>query len=1006
MWSRLKKCFLGHTGMMNITARVPCLPVLVLWGPVLLLFAASGAEEDSSQKRILAEVVTAQPFLRWEGQIYRNYALTHFANYPNHTTPYTDTPRSRYDFMGNFLMTGYDLYEWQELRTVGQKFGSSIFKDSNEGPWHSTFDYLVIGRDGYGDWGYNLIVGDAVIARFTPLTLSKVNFNGARYDLSMPRLQFTGLMSRIERPKDITRAVTEAFRRETHFADESTLLLGSRAQTHLGALTLGLNWVNQHVYRSAQPSGNSLKGRLKPGQPLMDWILVRFTDDSPTDGTGGAVVQGVQLVIDGEARPDLAPRVVRHRSNPTIRVGFASALGGFTPLNYRGFSASSGGTPAFNEIFYQNREFPYFSDYLFRLDHEAGIDVSKAADVDGLVSTFEVESPHDRLRADGEDELIFLFDMTGETSLQSVEVEALLGNDYQVDVAMLYVKSTGATAHHDRLSSTYYQTTLRSPGNVQDLSNLERVRFGVGENTANFVYSADLHLSLPGLEITGEYARSSVYSRYPGRMGEDPAFDASPRFVDRGKAYFVNAVHRFGRGLVGGEFFAINPGFQTEMRNYLNTASSLWLGHLDLALNNTMYWQLVEDNEDGDVYPDIRYGNAVGVPVDRVGTDLNGVWMGQDEDGDGTPDTNRNLNRTPDYEEPFLMFDVEPNTYAYGLDRNHNNEPDHREDDREVDYPYDHDERGFHLFSQWNLSPHLSFSMGRYDVEEIAGGGRNRVTYGLLGYRWQGTGRWRRLFLENGLRHVQDDIPDEIMTYDPDAGPRDAFFGGRGPFYTREADPGTGIPAFIRYRFVLDPLYYRDSYVNETYLEGRVHPWPRLEVVQKFRWRFNWLQGGRLNQGYYQGARRQDFWTWVGRVQYSWRWRQVQLTWQYKLMALRLVDRGRDVRLQSEYRSIPIVRLEYPLLERTTLRAGLQGIGPLPYRRKDHVSSQRSFEQRTAFVTLINRSRYFGYDLVTIAGISKDAIKFDLEAYDFAEFDTMSFFVRTLVGFTEFGRPI
>ncbi len=1006
MWSRLKNCRFWHKSMLGIAMRLPCLAVFALWSPVLLLFAASGAEEDSPQRRLLTEVVSAQPFLRWEGQVYRNYALKHFTNYPNHTTPYTDTPRSRYDFMGNFLMTGYDLYEWQELRTVGQKFGSSIFKDSNEGPWHSTFDYLVIGRDGYRSWGYNLIVGDAVIARFTPLTLSKVNFNGARFDLTMPNLQFTGLMSRIERPKDITRAVTEAFRRETHYADDSTLLLGSRAQTDLGALTLGLNWVNQHVYRSSPTSGNSLKGRIKADQPLMEWILVRFTDDSPADGTGGAVVQDVHLVVDGEARPDLTPHVIRHRSNPTIQVGFASALGGFTPLNYRGFSASSGGTPAFNEVFYLEREVPFFSDYLFRLDHEAGIDVSNSADIAGLVSTFAVESPHEMLRADGEDELVFLFDMTSETSVRSVEVIALLGNDYQVDVAMLYVKSEGSSAHHDRFSSTYFQTTLRARGNVQDLSNLERVSFGVGENTANFVYSADVQLKLPGLEIAGEYARSSVYSRFPAWTEEEQAFDAAPRFADRGSAYFVNAVHRFDRGLVGGELFAINPDFQTEMRNYLATASSLWLGHLDLALNNTMYWQLVEDNEDGDVYPDIRYGNAVGVPVDRVGTDLNGVWMGQDEDGDGTPDTNRNLNRLPDHEEPFLMFDVEPNTYAYGLDRNHNNDPDHREDDREVDYPYDHDERGYHLFGQWALSPHWSFSMGRYEVEEMAGGGRNRMTYGLVGYRWQGSGSWRRLFFENNLRHVQDDIPDEIMTYDVDAGPRDALFGGRGPFYTREADPGTGIPAFIRYRFVLDPLYYRDSFVNETYLEGRVHPWSRLVAVQKFRWRFNWQRAGRHNQDFFQSARRQDFWTWVGRMQYSWHWRKVRLVWQYKLMALRLVDRGRNVRLQSEYRSIPIVRLEYPLSARTSLRAGVQGIGSLPYRRKDHVSSQRSFEQRTAFLTLTNRSRYFGYDLVTIVGFSKDAMKFDLEAYEFAEFDTLSFFVRTLVGFTEFGRPI
>ncbi len=984
-------------------ARSSYLPVFALWIRVLLLIAGSAAAEE--QRRFPAEVVSAQPFLRWEGRVYRNYALQNFANYPNHTTPYTDTPKARFDFMGNFLMTGYDLYQWQELRTRGQKFGSSIFKDSNEGPWHSTFDYLVAGRDGYGNWGYNLLVGDAVIARFTPLTLSKVNFNGVRLDLSTPRWKWTGLASRVERPKDRNNRVTETFRQKIDYADDSTLLLGSRAQAHLGALALGVNWVNQHIYQSSRTSGNSLKGRLKPDQPLMDWILVRFTDDSPEDGRGGAVVQDVHLVVDGEARPDLTPRVIRHRSDPVIQVGFASALGGFTRLNYTRFTASSGGTAAFNEVFYLQREFPYFSDYLFRLDHEAGIDVSNSADIAGLVSTFAVESPHEMLRADGEDQLVFFFDMTGESSVRSVEVEALLGNDYQVDVAMLYVKSTSASAYHDRLSSTYYHTAMRSRGNVQDLSNLERVRFGVGENTANFVYSADVQLSLPGLEVAGEYARSSVYSRYPARMGEEPAFDAAPRFGDRGSAYFVNAIHRFGRGLVGSEFFAINPDFQTEMRSFLH-GEGVWLQHLDLVFNDTMYWQLVDDNEDADVYPDIRYGNPVGVPVDRVGTDFNGVWMGQDEDGDGTPDTNRNLNRLPDYEEPFLMFDVEPNAYAYGLDRNHNNEPDHREDDREVDYPYDHDERGYHLFGQWDLSRRWSFSAGRYEVKEMAGGGRNRMTYGLVGYRWQGSGSWRRLFFENNLRHVQDDIPDEIMAFNVDAGPRDSLFGGRGPFYIREEYPGTGIPAFIRYRFVLDPLYYRDSFVNETYLEGRVHPWPGLEAVQKFRLRFNWQREGRHNQGFFQSARRQDFWTWVSRVQYGWQWRKFRLVWQYKLMALRLVDRGREVRLQSEYRSIPIVRLEYPLSARTSLRAGAQGVGPLPYRRKDHVSSQRSFEQRTAFLTLTNRSRYFGYDLVTIMGFSKDAMKFDLEAYKFAEFDTWSFFVRTLVGFTEFGRSI
>ena len=277
---------------------------------------------------------------------------------------------------------------------------------------------------------------------------------------------------------------------------------------------------------------------------------------------------------------------------------------------------------------------------------------------------------------------------------------------------------------NDRLSAAYYNVELRAEGNVQDLSNLERVRFNVGEGVSNFVYSADLHLQLPGLEISAEYARSSQYWRYPSH-GTDrrPTFDESPRFADRGSAYFVNAVHNLGRGALGAELFSIQPEFNTELRSYVVGGSAV--------LNSIAYWRLVDDNEDGDIYPDIKLGNLVGIPRDNVGTDLDGVWLGQDADNDGAPDTNRNLNRIPDYQEPFLMFDVEPNSYAYGPDRNNNDEPDHREDDAEVDYPYEHDERGFHLFAQWQLSRRWSAIVGHYDIEEIAGSGKNRASYAI-----------------------------------------------------------------------------------------------------------------------------------------------------------------------------------------------------------------------------------------------------------------------------------
>ena len=224
-----------------------------------------------------------------------------------------------------------------------------------------------------------------------------------------------------------------------------------------------------------------------------------------------------------------------------------------------------------------------------------------------------------------------------------------------------------SSSYPDRFSASFYHTLARSRGNVQDLSNLKRRRFDIGENTGHFVYSADLHLELPGLEITGEYARSSVYSRYPAEIDNRPAFDDAPRFADRGSAYFLNAVHNFKRGLVGGELFYINPGFSTELRSYLHSEPQFWRSHLNGLVNDYMYWQTVDDNDDGDRYPDIRHGNLVATHIDQVGTDLNGVFLDQDVNKDGAPDTNRDLDRIPDYEEPFLMFDVEPNDYHCDL---------------------------------------------------------------------------------------------------------------------------------------------------------------------------------------------------------------------------------------------------------------------------------------------------------------------------------------------------
>ncbi len=971
--------------------------------------------QDSPRLPGPPEVVSGRLFLRWERPDYTNYAFQPYTNYPNHAFPHEDSPRAFYSSLGDFLMRGYPLYEWSETRTPGQEFGSSIFKHSGQtlgavGPWVPVFDSMVMARDGYGDWGYSAIVGDGLIGHFTPLTLSRVDVHGFRLDVALPHGRLTGLGSRIERPKVYTESPSPWALTNQHFADDSTLLLGSRVVGELGRLQVGLNWANIHVYQSTQP-GNSLKGRLRPDQPLVDWIVVRFADDSPADGRGGAVVQGVKLIVNGRARPDLAPRVVRHRAGLTPQVGRVDRrTGEFRPINYQ----STGGS----RKFYRGRnEMPLFSDYFYRLDHEAGIDVGDVANIPGLVEGIAIISPEEIVRADGDAQVVFLFDLSQEPRVESVQVEALLGNDYLVEVAQLsQVYPTGRT-YHAKFLSTFYRPVRRAPGNVQDQSNLERVRFDIGEDTGLFTYSADVQFQWPGLEIKAEYARSARYGRYPAQREGAPLFDVSPRFAERGSAYFVNATHWFGQGRIGGEYFAIHPDFRTDMRTFLDWEIGLGNTHLQLMRNQTVYWELVEDNDDGDRFPDRRLGNVPGFTNDNRDGDIDGVALAQDEDNDGFPETNRDGDLLPDYEEPFLMYDVEPNEYVYGLDRNNNNEPDHREDDPDEDYPYDYDQRGYHLFGQWDLTSHWALAVGRYATEQLAGMGQNESTYALLTYDRQGLQRLRRLFFENHFRRVEDDIPDEYVTLD-ETPERHLHFNhtGRGLWVWNIPEfAGWDKPPIYSTRFQADPVEYQDSFVNETYLEGRFHPASTLQVVQKARLRLNWQQGGPVHPGIVQRERRLDLWTWVSRMDYTYRWGKLKVVPQYKFMLFRLVDQDADRRpddtyesraLRFETRSIPLLRLEYPLLARTTLRVGVQGLGPWPYRVEDRVRGAQNFERRTAFVTMTTRSKYFGYELVTIVGLNKDGRVYEDPFQRSRNFDVRSVFVRALIGFTEYGQPI
>lgn len=87
--------------------------------------------------------------------------------------------------------------------------------------------------------------------------------------------------------------------------------------------------------------------------------------------------------------------------------------------------------------------------------------------------------------------------------------------------------------------------------------------------------------------------------------------------------------------------------------------------------------------------------------------------------------------------------------------------------------------------------------------------------------------------------------------------------------------------------------------------------------------------------------RRLDFWTSVSRMDFTYRWGRLSVTPQYKFMLVRL---------------------------------------------RDHTASRNSFKRRTTFVTVTNRTDYFGYELVTILGVHEDQRIYDTKFKDVRNF--------------------
>jgi len=930
---------------------------LALAASVCLSLAAGAQPAPEARGAGVPQHVPPRQFLYRPTTAYRNYAFEDY-RLPE-TSFYART--NYYGPMGNLLINGYDLYRWSEIRAnaaTSQVPNSVVSKSGRFG----AFKYTAVAKESYKDWATSFIVGDDIRTVFTPLTMRWAGVNGVRLDAVY---RHTSMALFGSRPTSVPGGSGGEQR-------NMPLMSGGHIEHEFGALRVGATVLNHHLFDSRQDEFD-FRGELQAEQPQPGYLIVRFRDDSPLDETGGPVISQVRLKVNGEERPDLRPTLVRMSSrNPTALGRTNRVTGQFLRTVYRD-------------------EGTKYVDYLYLQRHLAGESV-RNVNLDELVRWIEIIPPGQELAADGEWVIQAYFDLRAEEYVQRVEVEVLVGNDYRIDVLGIYDSDPRQFADESRWRIGGVEGEARAEGNIQDLSNYGWVHIDVGAYTGRAVFGVNASWEWGNASIRAEAVRSVDYRRYPDgppdHRDERSLLGVKDwqgeRTSTRDKAYYVAGDWQGERWGVGGEIYHMGPNFHRGMPIPAREDPA------SIGERAPPHDGFVEDNDDNDRWPDRGAGEYRQGHHGGLFTDPDGVFPGNDADHDGIPDTNRNQNSIPDYDESFLLYDVEPDMYVYGRDWNHNGVVDEREDDELPDYPYRIDTRGAHLFGRMRLLDGLWVTLGRHAGEGVAGGGRNDADYLQVLYQ-QGDPSWGRVRFENLLERVCDDIVDDYRIFEevldrPIAGGGFIFRGARG---YNPVD-------------VADRLEWRDSWERQHYLEGEWRPGRSARLYGNVRYSVNYQQGGLIIEGRDLGKDQVHLFSAVLKGEYVWEpARGWQVTAQTKGMRLRRKRDTATMALIDEWTVIPIAKVRCTLTPRTELWLGTQGLPGLPMRRQDRTDGFNSREEQVRIVQLTNRSGYLGYEIVTTLGWKSTLKDYDDPARELDDMDVTSVFLRVLLGFVD-----
>ena len=232
------------------------------------------------------------------GEPYTNYAYEGY--WPYESLLYGRDRTPQFDHLGQFVMSGTNVFELQQFHSIAPAPGSVVSKPRLYGTY---LNRLVIANDGYKGVDSRLMIGDRIRTKFTSMTLDMAALNGMRFDTRSDRVSLIMVASRVDRPIFESAAERDQFLHGSEFATNrprlAAYLMGADLRSRWQGLDVGVSWVNQFRTDTFNDIGeSSIKGVLPVTDSPPEWLVVRVADQDPDD-SAGVRVQRAAVVLNG-----------------------------------------------------------------------------------------------------------------------------------------------------------------------------------------------------------------------------------------------------------------------------------------------------------------------------------------------------------------------------------------------------------------------------------------------------------------------------------------------------------------------------------------------------------------------------------------------------------------------------------------------------------------------------------------------------------------------------------